>query len=55
LSAIDFGATLAGLATTAIFFKLQAGMVLVSSAPSPPPTCAHAAPVPCQNLLFKKL
>jgi hypothetical protein len=42
--------TLADLAATAIFFKLQAG---VSSAPPPQPARAHAAPAPCRNGLFK--
>jgi hypothetical protein len=33
LSAIDFGAPLARLVKTTIFFKLQAGVSVVSSAP----------------------
>ena len=38
LPAIDFGALLARLVKTTIFFKLQAGVSLVSSAP---PLCPH--------------
>ncbi len=37
-SAIDFGAPLARLVKTSIFFKLQAGVSLVSAAPTPPRT-----------------
>jgi hypothetical protein len=34
-SAIDFGCTAGAFSKTTIFFKLQAGVSLVSSAPSP--------------------
>ena len=47
LSAIDFGALLVRLVMMTIFFKLQAGMSLVSSAPHcarPAPRHAHATP-----------
>ena len=53
LSAINFGAPLARLVKTTIFFKLQAGVSLVSSAP--PPLLPRPAPRPChtQNQPFK--
>ena len=53
LSAINYGAPLARLVKTTIFFKLQAGVSLVSSAP---PLRPHRpAPQPChtQNQPFK--
>ena len=53
LSAIDFGAPLARLVKMTIFFKLQAGVSLVSSAPPPRLQCPAPRLRHTQNRPFK--